>query len=113
MFTPSETESKLDAEIHTLLKKLEDYAEKTSEEYATIIERMSKLHKLKSEEAQNQIKIFEIETKFKADNRLKLPSSDTALVVAANLIGLLMITRFEREGVITSKGFSFLMKPRS
>lgn len=112
MLTQSQTETKLDAEIHALLKKLEEDQDKTSEEYATIVDRISKLHKLKSEEAQNQIKIEEIATKFEADRRLKLPSSDTALVVAANILGILLITRYEREGVITSKAFGNILKPR-
>lgn len=110
MFTPSQTESKLDAEIHDLLSQLKDQ-EKTSEKYAMIVERIAELHKLKSEEAQNQIQIEEINMKFKADRRLKLPSSDTVLVVVANVVGILLITRYERENVVTSKGLGFIMRP--
>ena len=111
MFTKSQTEAELDTEIRDLLRKLKDL-EKDSKEYETIVEHMSKLHKLKSEEAQTQIKIEEIEMKAKADWRLKPPSTDTMLVIAANIFGLLLITNYERENVITSKAFGNILKPR-
>lgn len=89
----SRIETKLDEEIVASLEALEG-KEKTSEDYGTIVDRMSKLHKLKSEE------------------RLKLPSLDTAMIVGANIFGILWLTRYEREHVITSKALGFVMKPR-
>lgn len=89
----SRIETKLDEEIISLLEALEPQT-KTSEEYGTIVDRMSKLHKLKSEE------------------RLKLPSLDTAMIVGANIFGILWLTRYERENVIASKALGFVMKPR-
>jgi hypothetical protein len=95
MFTKSETETKLDAEIRALLDKLESMSDKNSDEYGTIVERISKLHKLKAEERPKQI------------------SPDTVLVVAANVFGILWLARYERENVIKSRSaFSHVMKPR-
>ena len=94
MFTRSEIEAKLDAEIQAALGELENL-EKTSEEYGTIVERVSKLHKLKAEEKPKPI------------------SPDTLLVVAANIFGILWLARYERENVIKSRtALGFVMKPR-
>ena len=93
MFTKSQTELKLDAEIRAALTQLADH-DKTSEEYGTLVDRIAKLHKLKTEERPKQI------------------SPDTALVVVANIFGILWLTNYERENVITSKALGFVMKPR-
>lgn len=94
MFYKSPIESKLDAEIISLLNKLKETT-KDTKEYADLIDRMATLHKLKTEE------------------RLNLPSMDTALVVAANIFGILWLTRFEKENVVTAKtALGFIMRPR-
>jgi hypothetical protein len=94
MLPKSSIESKLDTEINALLDKLKETT-KDSEEYDKLVDRMSKLHKLKSEE------------------KIKLPSMDAALFVTANIFGIIWLTRFEREHVITSKAaLGFVMKPR-
>lgn len=93
MLAKSQIESKLDAEIISALEELSKH-ESTSEEYGVVVDRIVKLHKLKSEEG------------------LKLPSTDTALIVAANIFGILWLTRYEREHVISSKSLGFVMKPR-
>jgi hypothetical protein len=93
MFTKSQTETKLDAEINSLLAKLKETTKET-EEYGILVDRIAKLHKLKTEERPKQI------------------SPDTALIVAANVFGILWLTRYERENVINSKALGFIMKPR-
>ncbi len=93
MFAKSQIESKLDEEIIASLEELGNH-KKTSNEYGTVVDRASKLHKLKS------------------DERLKLPSLDTVLIVGANLFGILWVTRYEREHVITSKALAIAIKPR-
>jgi hypothetical protein len=93
MLIKSNIESKLDEEIISALERL-DRLEADSEEYGAVVERITKLHKLKTEE------------------RLKLPSLDTVLIVGANIFGILWLTRYERENVITSKALGFVMKPR-
>lgn len=111
MFTHSSIETKLDAEIMSALAKLADLETK-SEEYAAVVDRITKLHKLKTEEASNQLKIAETLHKFETDTRIKPPSLDNVLVVAANLLGILWLTRYEREHVLSSKALGFVMKPR-
>lgn len=92
MFTQTPIEATLEAEILSVLKEL-DLHETTSEKYATLIERLSKLQKLKVEERPKRI------------------SPDNALIVAANLLGIWWMTRYERENVISSKALGFVIRP--
>lgn len=97
MFTKSKTESKLDAEINVLLAKLSEMEDKSSDEYSAMLERVSKLHKLKTEESPRPRPI----------------SPDTILVVAANIAGILWLARYEKEHVIKApKAFGLVMKPQ-
>jgi len=93
MFIKSQTHTKLDAEIQSALEELETLS-KISEEYGTLVERIAKLHKLKIEEDPKRV------------------SPDTALIVAANIFGILWMTRYEKTDVINSKALGLLMKPR-
>lgn len=61
-----------------------------SDEYATILGRVEKLHELRK------------------DEKPKPVSLDTALSVGANLFGILMIIKHENINVITSKALSFV-----
>lgn len=112
MLTKSETETKLDAEILSALEQLAS-TDKVSEDYGKLVDRITKLHKLKTEEndvsINNIIKMQEMETH---DPRFKPVSLDTVLVVAANIFGILWLTNYERENVITSKALGFVLKPR-
>ena len=94
MLIKSPIETQLDAEIQSALEQLTHH-DKTSEEYGQLVDRIAKLHKLKTEE------------------EFKLPSLDTALVVAANIFGILWLARYERENVIKApKAFGNIMRPR-
>lgn len=93
MFTRDQPKSKLEEEIDSALNVLSAHT-KHSEEYAKIVDQVVKLHKMKEEEKPSTV------------------SPDTLLMVAANLIGILMITKHERADIITSKALSFVMKPR-
>lgn len=93
MFIKSSIESKLEEEIITSLEKLETLRD-DPEAYAVVVDHIGKLHKLKTEES------------------LKLPSLDTALVIGANIFGIIWLTRYEREHVINSKALGFVMKLR-
>ena len=89
----SEFETKLDAEIISLLNKLGTITDKKSTEYAVIVERLSELNKLKAEKPKKQL------------------SPDTMLIVAANIFGILWLARYERENVIRSRSaFGQVMK---
>lgn len=104
MTAKSPIATKLDQEIISVLDELTQH-EKTSQEYNTALERLSKLHKLKCEEAQTEFKV-------QADSQLRRPSADMLLMVGANIFGILWLTRYERENVISSKALGFVMKPR-
>lgn len=93
MFAKSSIESKLEEEILSSLEEL-DQLKTDPEKYNVVIDRVVKLHKLKSEEG------------------LKPPSLDTMLVVGANIFGILWLTRYERDNVVTSKALGFVMRPR-
>lgn len=93
LFAKSQIETKLDKEIESLLDKLGQH-QSDSEEYGVVLDRIAKLEKLKSEE------------------RLKPPSLDTALMVGANIFGIVWLTRFEKQGnFISSKALGFVMRP--
>lgn len=93
MFPKSSVETKLNEEILSALKKLEGLDPK-SEEYGIIIERVSRLHKIKAEEG------------------LRMPSMDTVLICGANVFGIVWLTIYERNHVIKSKALGFVMKAR-
>jgi inorganic pyrophosphatase/exopolyphosphatase len=93
MLLKSQAETKLDDEIVRILEKMASL-QPDSEEYGAAVDRLSKLHKLKSEE------------------KTKLPSADTLLMVSANLIGIWWMTTYEKERPLTSKAISFVLKPR-
>lgn len=92
----SRIESQLDAEILSTLELLATKT-KTEDDYGTIVDRLSKLHKLKSE----------------TNSGLKPPSLDTVLLVSANVFGILWVARYERENVIKSQSaFRMILRPR-
>lgn len=97
MFTRSSIEIKLDAEINSELDKLKSQKD-NPKEYADTVERISKLHKLKTEEEKPG---------------LKPPSLDTVLIVGANIFGILWLARFEKEHVIKApQAMKLVLKPR-
>lgn len=71
-----------------------DKTQTGSEEYATILESVIKLHKMLEEDKPDQV------------------SMDTAAVIAANILGILLIIRHEHVNVITSKAMGQVMRPR-
>jgi len=110
MLAKSQTATRLDAEINAALEELEKL-ERTSEEYGELIDRIARLHKLKIDEEQSQLKTEEVERRLESDSKIKPPSMDTVLIVTANVFGVLWLTRFERENVITAtKAFGSIIK---
>lgn len=93
-------DSQFDAEMTRILKELSQ-ANPDSEEYGKLLERVSKLHKMQLEDRDNG-----------APTRKPL-SPDTVLGVAANIFGILWLTRYEKEHVINSKALNFVLRPRS
>lgn len=82
MFAKSQTAILLDAEINVALAELKKIQDKNSDAYGKLIDRIVKLHKLKT------------------DERPKRVSPDTALIVGAHLLGLVWMIHYERDNVI-------------
>lgn len=93
MFTRSKPKSELQTEIDRLVLELKNHPT-TSDQFGTIVERLSKLHKIQE------------------DNNPESINPNTALTVAANIIGIAMILRHEHLNVVTSKALSFVQKTR-
>lgn len=82
--------------VRTLEEALRDLRthEPDSEEYATILDRVVKLHKLKEESKPSRV------------------NPDTWVLAGTNLLGIIMILKHEQLNVITSKAMSFIIRPR-
>jgi hypothetical protein len=65
-----------------------------STEYQKTLEAAIKLHRMKEEE------------------KTKSVSKDTLLVVAANLLGIILIIKHEDVNVISSRAMNLILKPR-
>jgi len=93
MFPTSPTDSKLKKAVDRAVRELDDYSV-TSIEYAEVLDRLSRLHKMQVE------------------NKPASVSPDTLVLVAANLVGIVLIIKHEQFNVITSKALSFLPRLR-
>jgi hypothetical protein len=81
----------LDKELNRLLAEMSEN-DPNSDEYAKLLERIVKLHKLKEDESPGRI------------------SADTRAMIFANLVGILIIIGYERANVISSKALNFVSK---
>lgn len=86
-------ETKLDKEIDNILDWMASMKPGT-DEYAKLANQLEKLYKIKCEGKKDGIK------------------PDTIVVVAANLLGILLILTYEEENIITSKALGFILKGR-
>lgn len=93
MFNKSKPKSRLQIEIDQLVRALGDHTS-DSEEYGEIVNRLNTLHKI------NQ------------DLRPASVDPNTALTIAANLVGIFAIIKHESLNVISSKALSFVLRPR-
>lgn len=91
MFNKKKTS--LEKEIENVLKQMEK-EDSYTEEYCTMVSNLETLHKMKALEPKKKL------------------SPDTILTVAANVIGIILILKFEETGIITSKALGFLSKGR-
>lgn len=91
MFLDPKSKTSLDKEIDKLVLELETH-EPTSTEFGTIVERLSKLHKIQEDRKPESI------------------NPNTVLTIGANLAGILMIINYEHLGVISTKAMSFIPK---
>ena len=84
---------RLQTVIDALLTRMseEDY---DPEEYAKMLDQLTKLYKLKETESRERV------------------SKDTLVLVTANLIGIVLILGYEKANVITTKALSFVTRLR-
>lgn len=91
---PSEdTQAALDATITELMHDMST-REGDSEEYATMLNRLERLNKMRKPRFREKI------------------SPDTLILVGSNLVGILIIVSYEHGHVIGSKALSHIIKPR-
>lgn len=93
MFGKFREPTELDKVIARATRSLDDHPVE-SDEYAQILEILSKLHKLKDAERQKQV------------------SNDTLILAGTNLLGILMVIRHEHINVITSRAMGMIQKPK-
>jgi hypothetical protein len=86
--------SELDKTIARALAELDRHAV-GSEEYVKTLDILSKLMKLKADERPKQI------------------SKDTILVSVTNLLGIMLIIRYEQFNIVTTKAMNLAMKPKT
>jgi hypothetical protein len=91
MFKIQATPTELDLEFERALAELAKLDIGT-DEYEAVLERVMKLHKMKMDAKSSGV------------------SPDNVLLVVANILSIMLVTRFERENIITSKALS--MVPR-
>lgn len=89
MFKKSPIDAKVDETIMTLLAKMEEVEDKSTTEYASMVDQMSKLYKLREE---NSV------------------SADTWATIAANILGIVIILNHERANVIATKTLGLVRK---
>lgn len=93
LFAITKAPTRLETSIDKAMDVL-DELDVDSEEYAKVLEIVIKLHKMKEEERPSRL------------------SLDTAAIIGANLLGIMMIIRHEHVNVITSRAMGVLVKPK-
>jgi hypothetical protein len=91
MFTRDKEPTRLEKAIDRAHKELVG-KQITSDEYATILNRLSTLHEMQVAEKPARV------------------SNDTLVIVGANLLGILLIIKHENVNVITSKAMNMVPK---
>lgn len=92
MFTSKPTDkSALESEIDNLLTRMAETTRNT-QQYEFMTDQLVKLYSIEDKKSKRQI------------------SPDTLLVVAANLLGIVLIIHHERVNVISSKALNFVQK---
>jgi hypothetical protein len=86
-------EPSLNNVIMRVLSEMETYGP-DSEEYPTMLAYLERLSRVQTEDRPRRV------------------SPDTMATVAGNLCGILVIVAYEQRHVMTSKGLSFVMKPK-
>lgn len=90
---PSTNKAGLEKAIDDLISELE-HLEGNDPQYAAIVDQMTKLHKLKTEESSKPV------------------DPNQLIAIGGQLFGILMIIHHERVNVITSKALTYIPKLR-
>lgn len=93
MFKAKQPKTPLQDAFDRALRKLDEH-EVGSDEYNAVLEEVNKLHKMLVEDRPDQV------------------SMDTAAVIAANILGILLIIRHEHVNVIASKAMERVLRPK-
>ena len=94
MFTKRKAQpTELEKVYDEAVLKLNDHVP-TSDEYDKILDRVTRLHKVKQEESAPSV------------------SRDTLALIAANLVGIGLIITHEHTNVIATKAMSLVLKPK-
>ncbi len=91
-------------------------SKKDKANFQTEIDRaLAELSKLpiESEEYAKAIKNIEVLSTARAHKANDSISTDTLLIVGANILGILMVLNYEQAHIVTSKAVSFIIKGRS
>lgn len=91
MFQKPPSDAGLEKAIERVLHCMTE-VEPDSDEYATLVEQLVKLHTLKTNTAKTGV------------------SKDTLITVGANLVGVLLLLNYERTHIVTSKALSLVTK---
>ena len=93
MFGKPNSDPKLDEAIDSIYSDLAGFTSET-EEYGRMTDQLTKLYAIKNERNSRRV------------------SPDTAVVVGANIAGILLILNHERLGIVTSKALGFVIRVR-
>lgn len=96
MFSMSKQDNQQALEL--LLSRVTDAmltTDPSTEEYAELLGQLERLTKLKAKDKPQRV------------------SRDTLAVIAANLVGILIIVAYEQKHVVTSKAFGNVLKPKT
>jgi hypothetical protein len=91
MFMKLQKESALDKAIDRVLDNMEGQPP-DSEDYAKMVNQLVKLHSLKVAQTPKRV------------------SNDTLAIIAANIVGLVLVLYYERTDAITTRAVNFIKK---
>lgn len=93
-FRKDDEPTPIDEQIVAVLNEMTTYGV-DSGEYPILLRHLERLHELKTKTRQDPV------------------SRDTMALIAGNLLGILLIVAYEQKHVMTSKGFSQIIRPKS
>ena len=93
MFTKEKKVSNLDELINSAEEALL-LLEETDSKYQVVVDNLKRLYELKAQSRKQRI------------------SPDTVAIIAANLLGIILILGYEKANIVTSKAVGFILRGR-